>query len=45
VEIQAKSGQLFWAKNRQASGAIDLQGLFNEYWGSNKREFTVSGQS
>jgi hypothetical protein len=39
-----RSGHLFWAKNRQASEVIDIQGIFNDYWCSNDREFLVSGQ-
>jgi hypothetical protein len=45
VEIQAKSGHSFWAKNREGGEVIDLEALFNDYWGSNENEFTVSGQS
>jgi hypothetical protein len=45
IEIQMKSGHLFWAKNQQMSEAIDLQGVFNEYWESTEREFTVPSQS
>jgi hypothetical protein len=45
AEIQAKSGHFFWAKSRQGGEVIDLQGLFNSYWNSNKNEFAVSGQS
>ena len=41
AEIQMRRGHLFWAKNRLASAIIDLQALFNDYWGSNKDEFTV----
>jgi hypothetical protein len=45
AEIQMKSGHLFWAKNRLASEAIDPQALFNEYWSTNERVFTVPSQS
>jgi hypothetical protein len=45
AEIQAKSGHSFWAKNRQGGDVIDLHELFNDYWNSNKNEFTISGQS
>jgi len=45
VEIQRISGNLLWAKNRQANNVIDLQGLFDDYWSSNKLEFTVPSQS
>jgi hypothetical protein len=40
-----KSGHLFWAKDREASEVIDLDGLFNDYWSSNNHEFTVLSQS
>ena len=40
-----KSGHSFWAKYREASEDINLDGLFNEYWSSNDHEFTVLGQS
>ena len=39
-----RSGHLFWAKNRLADDVIDLQALFNDYWGSNNYEFTVPSQ-
>ena len=45
TEIEIKSGHLFWAKNRQKGEVIDIQGLYNNYWSSNKREFLVSSQS
>ena len=45
TEIRMRSGHLFWAKHRQGSEVVDLQALFNEYWGSTKRDFTVPSQS
>ena len=45
AQVQMKSGYSFWAKYRQTGEAIDLQGLFSDYWGSNKHEFTVPSQS
>jgi hypothetical protein len=45
VEIQMRTSYLIWVKNRVASELIDVQALFNEYWGSNKHEFTVLGKS
>ena len=45
AEIQMRSGHLFWAKNRLASEEIDLQALFNDYWGTNEHVFTVPSQS
>jgi len=43
VEFQSTS--LFRTKSRQTNAVIDLQGLFDDYWSSNKHEFTVLGQS
>ena len=40
-----KIGHSFWAKYREASPVIDLQELFDKYWGSTDREFTLLGQS
>ena len=40
-----KSGHSVWAKYREARKAINLDGLFNDYWSSNNDEFTVLGQS
>ena len=45
TEVQRITGNLFWAKSRQANDAIDLQDLFDNYWSSNKHEFTVPSQS
>jgi hypothetical protein len=45
VELQMKSGHSFWAKYREKSGVIDLQGVFDHYWNSNEHEFTVPSQS
>ena len=45
AEIRMRSGHSFWAKNRLAIEMIDIQALFNDYWGSNKHEFTVSSMS
>jgi hypothetical protein len=45
IDIQMKSGQLFWAKHRQMSEAINLQSSLDEYWGSTKGEFTIPRQS
>jgi hypothetical protein len=39
-----KSGHSFWAKFHQARNAIDVESIFNEYWGSDKHEFVLSGQ-
>ena len=47
-EIRAEvhmGGKFPWTKNRQASGIINLQALFNDYWISDEHEFTVQGQS
>ena len=45
AEIQMKTGHLFWAKDRLASGVIDLQEIFNDYWSTSKHVFTVPSQS
>ena len=45
AEIQVRRGHLFWTEVRQKSEPIDLQELFNEYWGFVKHVFTVSSQS
>jgi len=44
AEVRMKSGHSVWAKYREASDIIDLQALFNDYWNSNKHEFTVLSQ-
>ena len=45
AEVRMKSGHSIWAKYREAGEVIDLQGLFSDYWSSNKHEFTVLSQS
>ena len=45
AEVQMKSGHSVWAKYREASEVIDLDGLFNDYWSSHEHEFTVLSQS
>ena len=45
MEIQMRSGHLFWAEDRQISEAIDLQPIFDDYLSSDKREFALSSQS
>ena len=42
VDLQRLTGLLF--KGRQTNEVIDLQGLFEVYWGSTMREFTVPSQ-
>ena len=44
TDMQMKSGHLIWSKYRQASEGIDLQGIFDHYWGSNEREFIIPSQ-
>ena len=44
AEIQMKRGHLFWANYQQTSEVIDVKALFNDYWSSNKHEFTVPSQ-
>ena len=45
AEVQMKIGHLIWAKYREASEVIELDGLFSGYWNSNNHEFTVLSQS
>jgi hypothetical protein len=45
AEIRMKRGHSFWATYRETSEVIYLQGLFDDYWGSNSHEFTVLSQS
>ena len=40
-----RNSRSFLAKYREASELIDLQTLFDKYWSSTDREFTVLGQS
>ena len=47
-EVRAEihlSGKFLWGKDRQASEVIDLQSLFDDYWSSDEREFTVPSRS
>ena len=45
IETQMRSGHLLSAKSRLASGLIDAQAIYNDYWGSTKHEFTVPSES
>ena len=45
AEVGMKSGHSVWAKYREASEVIELDGLFSDYWGSNNHDFTVLSQS
>ncbi len=38
AEVRMKK---FWARHREASQVIDLDGLFSDYWSSRNNEFTV----
>jgi len=40
-----KRGHSFWATYQEAGEVVDLHGLFNEYWSSDHRKFTVLSQS
>ena len=40
-----KSRHSVWAKYREASEAINLDGLFSDYWSSNDHDFIVLSQS
>jgi len=41
AEVRMKRGHSFWATYREASEAVDLDGLFKDYWSSNNHKFTV----
>ena len=43
AEIQMRTGDSFWAKNRQDDNAVHLQCL-NDYWGAAEHDLTVSCQ-
>ena len=45
VELRMRVGYSFWAKTRENDYVIDIQGLLDDYWSSDKREFTVLSQS
>ena len=46
VNVQRKTNNpLIFARNPQINELIDLQELFKDYWSSDKRQFTVQGQS
>src|SRR5258706_2800541 len=42
AEVRMKK---FWARHREASEVIELDGLFSDYWSSSNNEFTVLSQS
>ena len=45
AEARMPAGHSVWARYREAGEIIDLDGLFNDYWSSNKHGFTVLSQS
>ena len=45
VDVKRITSFPFLAKSRQTNEVIDLQGLFEVYWGSKKLEFTVPSRS
>ena len=45
VGVQRITGHHILTKSQQTNEVIDLEGLFEVYWGSNMREFTVPSQS
>ena len=45
VDIQRTAIPKLFPKSEQTNEVIDLKGLFEAYWGSNMREFTVRSQS
>ena len=42
TEVRMKK---FWARHRESRQAIDIDGLFSDYWSSSSNEFTVLSQS
>src|SRR5258706_16131859 len=42
AEVRMKK---FWTRHREARQAIDLDGLFSDYWSSGNNEITVLSQS
>ena len=44
MRVDVQRAQLL-TKSQQAKEVIDLTSLFEAYWGSNMREFTVPSQS
>jgi len=40
-----KIGHSVWTKYREVNEVIELDGLFNDYWGSNNYELTALSQS
>ena len=45
AEVRMKSGHSVWAKYREASEVIDLDGLFGYYWSSDDHDLTGLSQS
>ena len=45
VDVQRITGNHILAKSQPTNEEIDLQSLFEVYWGSDMREFTVPSQS
>ena len=44
AEVQMKRSHSLWATYQEASEAVDLDGLFNDYWSSDNHEFIVLSQ-
>ena len=42
ADIQKRTGHSYWAKNRQNSVTIDMEGPLKDYWSSTERELRVS---
>ena len=40
-----RTGHALWAKVRQNTGTINIQGLLKQYWDSTEHEFTIPSQS
>jgi hypothetical protein len=45
VDTQMRKTSRPWSKWKQTGKEINIELLFNDYWNSNNREFTVSSQS
>jgi len=45
AEVRMKIGHSVWAKYQEMNEAIDLDGIFSDYWSSNNHKFTVLSES
>jgi hypothetical protein len=44
VDTQMRKAYPPWAKWKQTGNEVDIESLFNDYWNTNKHEFTASSQ-